>query len=251
MNLLIMIIVLTALSGMGGTGIGAALSTTVRKGSNKAMSLLLSFASGTMISIVCLDLFHDALETGISKGGMAFFVVIGFLTVYLLERVMDRKAEQARSRMTRKMMTAGVAMMVAVACHNIPVGMTIGASSVSHGNLVGSPAMTLALFIGIHNIPEGMAICAPLLAAGMSKGRAVFLTAMSGAAIILGGILGYWIGDMGEMGLAVSLSFASGAMLYVNFGEILPEASALYRGKMPAFFTVLGILLGLMFMHSH
>lgn len=251
MNLLIMIIVLTALSGMGGTGIGAALSTTVRKGSNKAMSLLLSFASGTMISIVCLDLFHDALETGISKGGMALFVVIGFLTVYLLERVMDRKAEQARSRMTRKMMTAGVAMMVAVACHNIPVGMTIGASSVSHGNLVGSPAMTLALFIGIHNIPEGMAICAPLLAAGMSKGRAVFLTAMSGAAIILGGIIGYLIGDMGEMGLAVSLSFASGAMLYVNFGEILPEANALYRGKMPAFFTVLGILLGLMFMHSH
>lgn len=251
MNLLIMIIVLTALSGIGGTGIGAVLSTTVQKGSNKAMSLLLSFASGTMISIVCLDLFHDALETGISKGGMAIFVIIGFLTVYLLERVMDRKAEQARSQMSRKMMTAGIAMMVAVACHNIPVGMTIGASSVSHGNLIGSPAMTLALFIGIHNIPEGMAICAPLLAAGMPKGKAVLLTAMSGAAIILGGILGYWIGDMGDMGLAVSLSFASGAMLYVNFGEILPEANALYRGKMPAFFTVLGILLGMMFMHSH
>ena len=91
MNMLIMIIVLTALSGIGGTGIGAALSSTVKKSSNKAMSLLLSFASGTMISIVCLDLFHDALETGMSKGGIALFVIIGFLTVYLLERVMDEK----------------------------------------------------------------------------------------------------------------------------------------------------------------
>lgn len=106
MKMLITIIVLTALSGIGGTGIGAALSTTVRKGSDKAMSLLLSFASGTMISIVCLDLFHDALETGMSKGGIAVFVIIGFLTVYLLERVMDQKAEQAKSRMSRKMMTA-------------------------------------------------------------------------------------------------------------------------------------------------
>ena len=79
----------------------------------------------------------------------------------------------------------------------------------------------------------------------MTRGKAVLLTALSGAAIVVGGILGYWIGDMGQMGLAVSLSFASGAMLYVNFGEILPESNALYRGKTPAFFTVLGILLGM------
>lgn len=65
----------------------------------------------------------------------------------------------------------------------------------------------------------------------MKKGKAVLLTALSGAAIIVGGLLGYWIGDMGQMGLAISLSFASGAMLYVNFGEILPEANALYRGR--------------------
>ena len=51
--------------------------------------------------------------------------------------------------MSRKMMTAGIAMMFAVACHNIPVGMTIGASAISHGGLIGSPAMTLAVFIGI------------------------------------------------------------------------------------------------------
>lgn len=251
MNTLIMILILTALSGVGGTGLGALAGTTVRKNSDRAMSLLLSFASGTMISIVCLDLFHDALETGMVKAGIAVFVIIGFLTVYLLERVMDKKAEQARHRMERKMMTAGIALMFAVACHNIPVGMTIGASGVSHADIMGSPAATLALLIGIHNIPEGMAICAPLLAAGMPKGRAVFLAAASGAAIILGGVLGYWIGDMGKFGLAVSLSFASGAMLYVNFGEILPEANERYKGKLPAFFTVLGILLGMMFIHSH
>ena len=50
---------------------------------------------------------------------------------------------------------------------------------------------------------------------------------------------------MGQMGLAVSLSFASGAMLYVNFGEILPGVERpVQREKHPHFFTVLGILLG-------
>lgn len=70
MKMLITIIVLTALSGIGGTGIGAALSTTVRKGSDKAMSLLLSFASGTMISIVCLDLFHAHWKPECPKVGL-------------------------------------------------------------------------------------------------------------------------------------------------------------------------------------
>lgn len=90
----------------------------------------------------------------------------------------------------------GIAMMFAVACHNIPVGMTIGASAISHGGLIGSPAMTLAVFIGIHNVPEGMAICAPLLAAGMTRGKAVLLTALERSRHCSRRHPGYWIGDM-------------------------------------------------------
>jgi len=47
------------------------------------------------------------------------------------------------------------------------------------------------------------------------------------------------------MGLALSLGFASGAMLYVVFGEILPQAILMYHSKLPAFSAIAGMLVGL------
>ena len=72
------------------------------------------------------------------------------------------------------------------------------------------------------------------------------ITALSGVPTMLGALLGYVIGDIGIMGLALSLGFASGAMLYVVFGEILPQSILMYHSKLPAFAPIAGILLGLL-----
>ena len=63
---------------------------------------------------------------------------------------------------------------------------------------------------------------------------------------ILGALLGYLLGEIGPLGLTMSLGFASGAMLYVVFGEILPQAIIMYRSKLPAFSAIAGILVGLL-----
>ena len=69
--------------------------------------------------------------------------------------------------------------------------------------------------------------------------------ALSGVPTILGALLGFLLGEIGPLGLALSLGFASGAMLYVVFGEILPQAFIMYRSKLPAFSAIIGILVGL------
>ena len=61
----------------------------------------------------------------------------------------------------------------------------------------------------------------------------------------MGALLGFWLGEIGPMGLALSLGFASGAMLYVVFGEILPQAILMYHSKLPAFAAIGGMLLGM------
>ena len=45
--------------------------------------------------------------------------------------------------------------------------------------------------------------------------------------------------------MAVVLSAASGAMLYVVFAELLPEAVQLWRSRLPALAAVLGMIVGM------
>ena len=103
----------------------------------------------------------------------------------------------------------------------------------------------MAVVIGLHNIPEGMAITVPLVSGGMGRFRAAGLAAAAGAPTILGAALGYGLGMLGPVWLALALSFAAGAMLYVVFGELLPESTALWQSETPALAAVAGILTGL------
>ena len=137
-------------------------------------------------------------------------------------------------------------MACAIALHNVPEGMTIGAGFATQAELAAGAGIVLAVLIGLHNIPEGMAVAVPLINGGMGRVRAVLVTAASGVPTVLGAWLGYWLGDIGPLGLTLSLGFASGAMLYVVFGEIVPQAILMYRSKMPAFFVIIGMMLGLL-----
>ena len=63
----------------------------------------------------------------------------------------------------------------------------------------------------------------------------------------IAGVVGTGLGGLiGPLGLCLSLGFASGAMLYVVFGEILPQAILMYHSKLPAFSAIGGMLVGLL-----
>ena len=191
---------------------------------------------------------------------MALFVVLMFLVALLFaviavliykgktELIHSDHLEQHYAKNDGKLslFIAGVVMACAIALHNVPEGMTIGASYASDNGVMGGAALILAVLIGLHNIPEGMAVSVPLISGGMPKWKAVLVTASTGIPTILGAVLGYLLGEIGPMGLTMSLGFASGAMLYVVFGEILPQSILMYHSKLPAFSTIIGILAGML-----
>ena len=77
MSIVATLILTTALAGVGGTGLGGLVGAMLQKDSNRTVSLLLSFAGGVMLSVVCCDLVIEAIETqvgaenagGPGKGG--------------------------------------------------------------------------------------------------------------------------------------------------------------------------------------
>lgn len=103
----------------------------------------------------------------------------------------------------------------------------------------------MAAVIGLHNVPEGMAVAVPLISGGMSRRWAAAAAALTGAPTVLGALLGFTLGTLGPAALALALSFASGAMLYVVFGELLPEAVLLWRSRLPALAAVAGMITGM------
>ena len=276
MGVLGTLIVTTALAGVGGTGLGGLVGALLQKDSKRVVSLLLSFAGGVMLSVVCFDLVTEAIETNMGIWTVVGSIAFGVAVTYLLNFLIDRKtnpevphidenhpktaddldelihsdhlkAHYARKDSTLGLFVAGVVMACAIALHNVPEGMTIGASyAAGEDGVLDGAALVLAVLIGLHNIPEGMAVSVPLISGGMAKWKAVLITASTGIPTILGALLGYLLGEIGPLGLTMSLGFASGAMLYVVFGEILPQSILMYHSKLPAFSAITGILVGLL-----
>ena len=270
----------TLISGAGGTGLGGFIGALFKSESNRTISLLLAFAGGVMTAMVCFDLLAEAEEAAsqIAEHGVVlviFAVALGVAVVYLLNHLIDRKTRKEVSHTADEhhpethddidelvhadhlnmhkrhndsrlsLFVAGVVMACAIALHNIPEGMTIGASFVASDNLLLGTGMIMAVLIGLHNIPEGMAVAVPLISGGTGRVRATLLTAACGLPTVLGAWLGFWLGDIGPLGLTMSLGFATGAMLYVVFGEIMPESYLIYRSKLPAFAVMVGLALGM------
>ena len=85
------LILTTAIAGVAGTGLGGLVGAMLQRDSNRTVSLLLSFAGGVMLSVVCFDLVTEAIET---NSGVAFVVAaiaFGVAITYFLNYLIDKK----------------------------------------------------------------------------------------------------------------------------------------------------------------
>ena len=85
----------------------------------------------------------------------------------------------------------------------------------------------------------------PMKNGGMKKGKVIYYVILSGITTGIGAFLGAIIGTISEEIIAICLSFAAGAMLYIVSGELIPEANNMYKGRMTAVGNMLGFLIGI------
>ena len=220
-----------------GTALGAACVFFARKNlGGPAQRALTGFAAGVMVAASIWSLLLPAIEQAADMGPWSFLpAAVGFWLGVAFLLGLDRliphlhrgstEAEGLKSSLRKTTM-----LTLAVALHNLPEGMAVGA--VYAGWLYGDSgitlagALTLSLGIAIQNFPEGAIISMPLKAEGFSKARAFLYGALSGAVEPLGAFLTILLANIVIPVLPYALSFAAGAMLYVVVEELLPEMAS-------------------------
>jgi len=262
-----MVLLLSVVAGVGGMGLGALITALMGKRSPSMSSYLLSFAGGVMTAVVCFGLVPESIEL-LEEAGMAEMsgvivsivgLMLGIGIVMLLNYIVDRLTVAGKENLkihstpeefyhsdkvdSKKLVRSGIFILIVIALHNIPEGMAIGAGGIHEFDF----GLMIALMIALHNIPEGMAVAAPLIAGGIKKTKVVFFTALAGATTFVGALFGGLIGGISEVAVALSLSAAGGAMLYIVFGEIIPQSVIMTKNRTATIITLAGVILGLFF----
>jgi len=225
------------------TALGAAFVFCFRGGiSTKNNRICLGFAGGVMSAAAVFSLLLPAAERAVAAGGSPMLVTaIGFLCgaglMALLDALLARAMHGDEGRRRRLLLISAVTL------HNIPEGMAVGLSFAlaAHGDAAAlAGACALALGVGVQNVPEGAAISMPLSQSGMSRTKSFVFGALSGVVEPVSGVLAALFVSAVSPAMPLLMCVSSGAMMWVVFSDMLPEAGIKRDGALAA---VLGYVL--------
>lgn len=222
------IVILTALGVGFATVFGSIIGFALKRIPHKFNDIVLSFAAGIMLAAAVLGLIIPAVEQTESFAGLLVVVggiLCGSVFLSLMDRVVPHLhtitgvSEQSKMENAANLNRA-MLFVFAIGIHNLPEGIAAGVSF-GTGNI--ADAITVAGGIALQNIPEGMVIIAPMISAGIKKGRTFVIALCTGLVEVIGTVIGYFVVSASVTILPFALSFAGGTMLYVISDEMIPE----------------------------
>ena len=197
--------------GTFGTTLGGIIGVIIKKKSNKFLSFILAFASGLMMAVICFDLLPEAL--GISNITQVIIgTIIGIVAMIFCDVIVERKfSVNNKFGNKNSLLKTGIIVSIGLAIHNFPEGLAIGSGFEASIKL----GLSLAIAICLHDIPEGISMAVPMKNGGMKISKIIFYVILSGITTGIGAFFGAIIGSISEEIIAICLSFAAGAMLYI------------------------------------
>ncbi len=240
MEYLIYVTAVGFMAGMFGTLGGGISVIAIKEIRAKFLSIILGISAGVMTVIIFLDLIPEAQEMGSLWTGLGGLMA-GVILIYILDISFPHQHVVSLEGGEEKYLKAGLLLAVGIALHNLPEGLAIGAGYTVDRAL----GFRLAVLIALHNFPEGMAVATTLGIAGLSNIRIAFITILAGVPMGVGAFFGAYIGRISDMALSLALGFAAGAMLYITFEELVPDAHEKAEGHIPIVGIITGVIFGL------
>jgi zinc transporter ZupT len=198
------------------TGLGALPFALAGSVSPAAVAYANAVASGLMLGasfgLVAEGTAHGAWQTiAGTLAGVAFILwAERFLRRY------DVRFGRARGAGARRMLLVVAVMTIHSFAEGVAVGVAFGAGA--------TVAAAITIAIAVHNVPEGLAITAVLRPRGASLAACAGWSVVSSLPQPLMAVPAFLFVETFAPALPYGLGFAAGAMVFMVFVELLPEA---------------------------
>jgi zinc transporter, ZIP family len=200
------------------TGIGALPFLFVKGLTRRWLGVSNALASGLMLA-ASFGLIYEGVAYGLWRALLG--VVLG-LSFIVLTRTLIQHEEHPVVFAQMGGLDARKALLIVgvMTLHSFTEGVGIGVSF-GGGEAFG---LFISLALAVHNIPEGLAISLVLVPRGVGVGRAVLWSIFSSVPQPLMAIPAFLFVEIFQPFLPVGLGFAGGAMIWMVFSELVPDA---------------------------
>ena len=189
---------------------------------------MVSLSAGVLLGTALLNVLPEAFESQVPPHDLFLALLTGLLFFWLLE-----KAELYRHGHhhegdghhhhhhfdVHQAGRGGLTILLGDSIHNFCDGIIIAAAFLTDTHL----GFMTALAIVAHEIPQEAGDFIVLVNAGLSRGRALAVNALSGLSGVAGGVVGYFVVGSWEDFFPYALVVAASSLIYVAVADLLPQ----------------------------
>ncbi len=191
---------------------------------------VIAFAAGVLLAVTFFDILPEAdLESN------SLFLALGFMTFYVLEKVMMIHAcgeTECDTHQIGPIAVLGMALDNVVDGAGIAVGYFIDP-------LLG---LTITVAVVLHEIPQGITSALIMRGAHWSRAGTLLSLGLAGMLYPVGALLAGFIPAEFQQKM---LAFIAGDFIYLGAGDLLPEAHRRFNWK-----VILSVVAGMVFMYT-
>lgn len=223
-----------------GISTGVFLLVVLKIEDKRFQGMMMGLAAGLMTAIACFDILPEAFEqAGVLVTILG--VMVGLMIGLSLGNVANMFTGQASTTKSNSVKT-GIMLTLAIALHNIPEGIALGALFA----ISPKTGLKVALIVTLHSIPEGMSIAIPLVKGGVSGKTLGVICASLSCIMGIGAMVGFVTSSLSPTIVTLVMGFAAGVILYIVFEELVPESKEVWSGRLTTVTVILGIIIGVL-----
>ena len=199
------------------TALGALPFLAFRQPSRTWLAMSNAIASGLMIA-ASFVLIYEGLGAGLLR--VVAGAIVGVLFMALSSKALHDRSDLELGRLRGTDALKALMIVGVMTLHSVTEGVGVGVSF-SGGESLG---LFITTAIAVHNIPEGLAISLVLVPRGEPIWRAGWWSVFSSLPQPLLAVPAFIFVEAFRPFLPVGLGFAGGAMIWMVFSELIPEA---------------------------